>query len=162
MQRSLLPSRRPKLTRILLAALGLTAVVAGGVVIFHRIAQVQQGAIVQVPRGVTRDPATRARGAVVSLSGQDSHPRATYDPASGTVSVAFQSRYYDPTHTVALNRQYLATEGRLAVQLVLHTVPEASRVVVDLYRGRQKLAGVTGTHGEAYDAYAVEYARGLP
>lgn len=154
--------QRSLLSRVLLAALGLAAVVAGGAVIWNRIAQVQQGAIAQVPSGVTRDPAARARGAVVSLSGQNSHPRATYDPASGTVAVAFQSRYYDPTHTAAFNRQYLATEGRMAVQLILHTVPEAGRVVVELYRGRGKLAAVTGAHGDAYDDYAVEYARGLP
>jgi hypothetical protein len=99
---------------------------------------------------------------VVSLSGEASHPRAAYDPASGTVWVAFHSRYYDPHHTPALNRQYLATEGRLAVQLILYDDPEIGRVVAELDWGRQKLATVTGTPGQAYDAYEVDYAQHLP
>jgi hypothetical protein len=135
----------------------------GGVLLWNRIAQVQQGAITpQVPPGVTHDPATRARGAVLSLSGEASRPAAVYDPASGTVSVRFQSRYYDPQHTPQLNRQYLATEGRLAVQLILYNTPEARRAVADLYHGSEKLATVTGAQGQAYSAYSVEYARTLP
>ncbi len=78
------------------------------------------------------------------------------------MSVRFQSRYYDPQHSPQLNRQYLATEGRLDVQLVLYTAPEVSRVVAELYHGRQKLATVTGTQGEAYAAYTVDYAGTLP
>ena len=143
--------------------IGLAVLVAGGVLIWTRIAQVQEGAIIpQVPPGVTRDPATRARGAVASISGQESHPRATYDPASGTVTVQFQSRYYDPKHTAALNRQYLATEGRLVVQLVLYNAPEISRVVAELYRGRRLLATVSGTPADAYNDYKVEVPRDLP
>ena len=75
-------------TRWLLIAVAVVAAGAGGVLLWNRIAQVQQGAIPsQVPPGVTHDPATRARGAVVSLSGEASHPLAAYDPGSGTVSV---------------------------------------------------------------------------
>jgi hypothetical protein len=147
---------------VLLAAALALAIIGGGL-LWSRIMQVQRGAVIPpVPAGVTRDPATRARGAVVSLSGQDSHPQATYDPASGTVKVQFQSRYYDPSHTVALNRQYLATEGRLVVQLVLYNVPEITRTVAELYRGRQLLATVAGAQSDAYAGYTVEYARGLP
>ena len=148
---------------VVLLTLAFGVVIAGGGGLWHRIAQVQQGAIPsQVPPGVTRDPATRARGAVLSISGQESRPRATYDPASGTVTVRFQSKYYDPKHTAALNRQYLATEGRLVVQLVLYNVPEIAAVVAELSDGGRLLATVTGTPSEAYADYTVDYARGLP
>ena len=148
---------------VVLLTLAIGVAVAGGGGLWHRIAQVQQGAIPsQVPPGVTRDPATRARGAVLSISGQESRPRATYDPASGTVTVRFQSKYYDPKHTAALNRQYLATEGRLVVQLVLYNVPEIAAVVAELYDGGRLLATVTGSPSEAYADYKVDYARGLP
>jgi len=149
--------------RILFAALRLAILVVGAATVWSRIAQVQQGVVLpEVPQGVTRDPATRARGAVLTISGAESRPRVTYDPASGTVQAALQSKYYDPDHTAALNRQYLATEGRLVVQLVFHNVPEVTRVVVELYGGRQKLATVTGGQGDTYEGYMVEYARGLP
>ncbi len=151
----------PRVSWVVIAA-GLAAI-AGGFLLWTRLAQVQQGEITpEAPPGVTRDPATRARGAVTSISGAASHPVASYDPASGTVSVRFQSRYYDPQHSPQLNRQYLATEGRLDVQLVLYTAPEVGRVVAELYHGRQKLATVTGTQGEAYAAYSVDYAGTLP
>ena len=150
-------------TRWLLIAVALVAAGAGGVLLWNRIAQVQQGAIPsQVPPGVTHDPATRARGAVVSLSGEASHPLAAYDPGSGTVSVRFQSRYYDPRHTPQLNRQYLATEGRLAVQLILYDTPEVGRAVAELYHGSERLATISGVQGQAYSAYSVDYARTLP
>lgn len=145
------------------AAAALAAVIVGGWAVWSRIASVQQGAVVaDVPRGVRHDPATRARGAALSISGQESHPIAVYDPPSGTVTVRVQSRYYDPTHTAQLNREYLATEGRLVVQLVLYNDPEVSRAVVELYRRRQRLATVSGAPRDAYARYAVTYASGLP
>ena len=148
---------------VVLIILALAVAVGGGSLLYLRISQVQQGAITpDVPQGVTRDPATRARGAVVSISGQDSHPRATYDPSSGTVTVKFQSKYYDATHTAALNRQYLATEGRLVVQLVLYNDPEIGTAVAQLYNGGRLLATVSGAPADAYKDYKVEYARGLP
>lgn len=153
---------RPVGAWILLAA-ALAAAGVGGLALWNRIVQVQQGAITsQIPQGVTHDPATRARGAVLSLSGHDSRPVAVYDPASGTVSVRFQARYYDPQHPRELNRQYLATEGRLAVQLILHNDPEVGRAVVELYHGSERLATVSGAQGDAYAAYTVDYARELP
>lgn len=158
--RSRPPSRLPRAISIGVAA---AAVIAGGVLLYGRIAQVQRGAVLpDIPQGVQRDPATRARGAVISISGDASRPVATYDPASGTVTVRFQSRYYDPTHTAALNRQYLATEGRLIVQLALYHDSSTAQVVAELYRGRQRLATVTGSPGQDYSAYTVEYAPGLP
>lgn len=145
------------------AAVVAAVLVAGGVLLFGRIAQVQRGAVLpNIPQGVQRDPATRARGAVISISGEASRPSASYDPASGTVTVRFQSRYYDPTHTAALNRQYLATEGRLVVQLALYNDSAAAQVVAELYHGRQRLATVTGAPGQDYAAYAVRYAPNLP
>jgi len=156
-------SPQPATRRPVLLAAGLILAVAGAAVLWNRIALVQRGATqVDVPSGVTRDPASRARGAVLTISGQQSDPRATYDPAAGTVWVRFQSRYFDPKHAPAYNREYLATEGRLVVQLVLYNVPQVSQAVAELYRGGQLLATVTGGQGDAYAAYKVEYARGLP
>jgi hypothetical protein len=165
-----IPSPRPRgassLRRLARASLGvaLAALVAVlGSVLWHRIALVQQGAVLpEIPQGMVHDPAARARGAVLSISGERSQPVATYDPASGTLYVRFQSRYYDPRHTASLNREYLATEGRLVVQLVLYDVPEVPHVVAELYHGRERLATVTGSAGEDYYAYRVQYARGLP
>ncbi|HYM69363.1 MAG TPA: hypothetical protein VEZ44_07190 [bacterium] len=150
-------------TRLLVAVVAGVVLVAAGVLLAQRITQVQQGAVTpDVPQGATLDPALRARGAAISISGDASHPQASYDPASGTVLVRLQSKYYDPKHTAALNRQYLATEGRLVVQLALYNAPEAGRVVAELYHGRQKVATVTGASGDAYNDYRVDYAKGLP
>ena len=153
---------RARLGVIIAVAAGVV-LVAAGVLVAQRVVQVQQGAITpDVPQGVTLNPALRARGAVISISGDASRPQASYDPASGTVLIRFQSKYYDPKHTPALNRQYLATEGRLVVQLALYDAPEAARVVAELYRGRDKLATVTGSSADAYNDYAVQYSKGLP
>jgi len=136
---------------------------AAGSVLWHRIALVQRGAVVpEIPQGVPHDPATKARGAVISLSGEGADPTAVYDPAAGTVTVRFQSKYYDPRHSAKLNRQYLATEGRLAIQLILYNTPEVSRAVAELYRGRTLLATVSGTPDQPYASYLVDYGRGLP
>jgi hypothetical protein len=144
-------------------AVAAAVVIAGGVILYGRIAQVQQGAVLpDIPQGMQHDPATRARGAVISISGDASRPEASYDPASGTVTLRFQSRYYDPMHTAALNRQYLATEGKLVVQLALYNDSAAAQVVAELYHGRQYLATVTGAPGQDYAAYAVQYAPSLP
>jgi len=157
-------SRRPSpLPRAIGIGIAAAALIAGGVFLYGRISQVQRGAVLpDIPQGVQRDPATRARGAVISISGEASRPAATYDPASGTVTVRFQSRYYDPAHTAALNRQYLATEGRLIVQLALYNDSSAAQVVAELYHGRQRLATVTGAPGQDYAAYTVQYDPGLP
>lgn len=151
------------ITKAVWLAAAAAVLIGGGVLLYERIAQVQRGALLpDIPQGVQRDPATRARGAVISISGEASHPEATYDPASGTVTVRFQSRYYDPTHTAALNRQYLATEGKLIVQLALYQDSAAQQIVAELYHGRQYLATVTGAPGQDYAAYSVQYAPGLP
>jgi hypothetical protein len=155
--------RRSRGRNVVLALLAVAVAAGGGALLWLRIAQVQEGVITpEVPPGVTRDPATRARGAALSISGDESRPRADYDPASGTVTVRFQSKYYDPHHTAAYNRQYLATEGRLVVQLVLYNDPDVGTAVAELYRGRRLLATVSGSHDDAYEAYKVVYAPGLP
>jgi hypothetical protein len=154
------PSPLPRLI-----AWGVLAAVlaAGGVLLYGRIASVQRGAVLpDIPQGVQRDPATRARGAVISISGEGSHPNATYDPASGTVTVRFQSRYYDPKHSAKLNRQYLATEGKLIVQMALYNDSAVAQIVAELYQGGRRLATVTGAPGQDYAAYTVQYAPGLP
>jgi hypothetical protein len=149
--------------KVVMALLALAVAVGGGSLVWLRISQVQQGQVnPDVPPGARRDPATRARGAAVSISGKESRPWADYDPASGTVTVRFQSKYYDPTHTPALNRQYLATEGRLVVQLVLYNSRDVGTAVAQLYSRRKLLATVTGSQSDAYADYKVEYATGLP
>lgn len=147
----------------IVAAVAAVLVAAAAVVLVRQITSVQQGVITpDVPQGAQLSPALRARGAVLTISGDDSRPDVRYDPASGTITARFQSKYYDPKHTAAYNREYLATEGRLIVQLALHNSPEATEVVAVLYRGRQQLATVSGGASQAYNDYTVEYAKGLP
>jgi hypothetical protein len=161
--RGLRPRQPSWIPKAVWAGIIAAVLMAGGALLYGRIAQVQRGAVLpDIPQGVQRDPATRARGAVISISGDASHPVASYDPASGTVTVRFQSRYYDPKHAAALNRQYLATEGRLIVQLALYNDAAAAQVVAELYHGRQRLATVTGAPGQDYAAYSVQYGPGLP
>ncbi len=157
------PRRGVPWTAWALAAAVLVLAIVGGALLWSRISRVQQGSILPpIPQGIKHDPATRARGAVVTISGPDSNPLATYDPLSGTVTVRFQSRYYDLHHAAALNRQYLATEGRLVVQLILYDDPEISRAVAMLFHGPSLLATVTGTPADSYSGYSVAYAPGLP
>jgi len=152
-----------RLPRAIAGGVLAVAFAAGGVLLYGRIAQVQRGAVLpEIPQGVQRDPATRARGAVISISGEASHPAAAYDPASGTVTVRFQSRYYDPKHSAKLNRQYLATEGKLIVQMALYNDSAVAQIVAELYHGGQRLATVMGAPGQDYAAYTVQYAPGLP
>src|SRR5262252_3873261 len=78
------PRRRAAMGRtVVLSMLALAVAVGGGSLLWLRISQVQQGAInPEVPPGVRRDPATRARGAAASISGKESRPWADYDAAS--------------------------------------------------------------------------------
>ena len=158
-------TRRPAAVgrTVVVALLALAVAVGGGTLLWLRISEVQQGQVnPELPPGARRDPATRARGAAVSISGKESRPWADYDAPSGTVTVRFQSKYYDAAHTAELNRQYLATEGRLVVQLVLYNSPDVGTAVAQLYNRRKLLATVTGSQSNAYAEYKVEYAGGLP
>jgi hypothetical protein len=155
--------RQRTLTLRIVAGIAAVMMVFGGVVLFQQIAQVQQGAVTpQVPEGAQLSPSLRARGAVLTIAGDDSRPDVSYDPSSGMITARFQSKYFDPKHSASLNREYLATEGRLVVQLALHNSPEASGVVAVLFHGSQELATVTGTAQQDYKQYTVQYAKGLP
>jgi hypothetical protein len=102
--------------------------------------------------------ATRVAGAVRSISGTDSVRQATYDEKTASARVEVTSRYYDATKPLAENREYLATEGRMAAQLALHGSPDVQRVVIALYDRQTLLATVTGRQGDAYDRMPIVFA----
>ena len=106
----------------------------------------------------TAEPAVRVAGAVRSISGPDSVRRARYDPGTQSVRVEVSSRYYDAAKPVAENREYLATEGRLAVQLALFDNTTVQSVTILLYSQRQLLATVTGRQGDAFGQMPVAYS----
>ncbi len=106
----------------------------------------------------TANPAVRVAGAVRSISGTDSVRRARYDPGTQSVRVEVSSRYYDAAKPAQENREYLATEGRLAVQLALFDNTTVQSVTILLYSRRQLLATVTGRQGDAFGQMKVEYS----
>jgi hypothetical protein len=97
-------------------------------------------------------------GAVRSISGTKSVRRATYDAATRTASVEVTSRYYDAAKPIAENREYLATEGRMAAQLALFGNQDVQRVTIALYSRRTLLATLSGRQGDAYDRMTVVYS----
>ncbi len=105
----------------------------------------------------TADPAVRVAGAVRSISGTDSVRAARYDPRTQSVRVEVSSRYYDAARPAQENREYLATEGRLAAQLALFDDTTVQSVTILLYSRRQLLATVTGRQGDAFGQMKVEY-----
>jgi hypothetical protein len=129
----------------------VAAAVAGGVVVADRAWLAATGP------GGPPDPRTRVMGAVRTISGADSVRRATYDEATRTAEVDVTSRYYDGTRSVAENRQYLATEGRMAAQLALHENDAVHRVTIRLYAGSSHLATVVARQGQPYEAIEVAY-----
>ncbi len=104
------------------------------------------------------DPAVRVAGAVRSISGTDSVRRTTYDPSSQSARVEAASKYYDAVKSVADNRQYLATEGRLGAQLALYQNTAVQQVTVLLYVRRTLLATITARQGQAFDQMTVTYS----
>jgi hypothetical protein len=84
------------------------------------------------------------------------------------VLVEATSRYYDPSRPVQENREYLATEGRLAAQLALHDNEGVEHVTVALYTPRRSrvaalarqvlLATVTARQGQAFQEMKVDYS----
>lgn len=106
----------------------------------------------------TADPAVRVAGAVRSISGTDSVRRATYDPGTRAVRVEVSSRYYDAAKPPSENREYLATEGRLAAQLALFDNTSVQAVTILLYSRRQPLATVTARQGDAFGQMKVSYS----
>ena len=156
-------ARAARVQRWIVAVVVAVVLGIGAIVLILQITRVQQGVVTpDVPEGAQLSPQLRARGAVLTIAGDDSRPDVSYDPASGTITARFQSKYYDPKHSAAYNRQYLATEGRLVVQLALHNSPEAAQVVAVLFHGGQRLATVSGGPNQAYNDYTVQYAAGLP
>ncbi len=75
--------------------------------------------------------------------------------------VEARSKYYNATATREGNREYLATEGRLIVQLILHDLPEISEARVELYEGRHRLATITGRSEQPYAQYTILYESDL-
>jgi hypothetical protein len=103
-----------------------------------------------------RNPAVRAKAAAQSVTGEPTVRRVVIDDA-GTVTVEARSKYYRSGAGLSENRQYLATEGRLIVQLILNDVPEMVIARVVLFSGRTALAFVEGRANQEYGDYKVTY-----
>lgn len=126
-------------------------VVAGGVVVADR-------AWLARDRIDPADPAVRVAGAARSISGTRSVRRTTYDPATKAAAVDVTSRYYDATKPLKENREYLATEGRLAAQLALYGNTAVEEVGIRLYARRTLLATVTARQGQKFEDMRVQYS----
>jgi heme A synthase len=129
--------------------------VAGGLVAADRawLASNRFGA----PDGPPPDPRTRVTGAVRSISGAESVRRATYDEATKTAEVDATSQYYDAAKPAPDNREYLATEGRMAAQLALYENTAVQQVTIRLFSGQVHLATVVARQGQVYEEIAVDY-----
>jgi hypothetical protein len=126
-------------------------VVAGGLVMADRR---WQGATNVNPD----DPAARVAGAVRSISGSNSVRRTDYDAGTKTARVEATSQYYDAGRPVKENREYLATEGRLAAQMALYQTAAVGEVTIRLFSRRTLLATVTARQGQPYEEMKVEYS----
>jgi hypothetical protein len=148
------PGRHPRVSRrtvLTWLAGGLAVlVVVGGLVLADRRWQAAQ-------RVDPADPATRVAGAARSISGGDSVRRTEYDAAAKVARVEVSSRYYDASKPADENREYLATEGRLAAQLALHENDAVGEVTVRLFSRGTLLATVTARQGQAFHEMKVEY-----
>lgn len=142
------PSARPR-TRLPVAVVYvIVAVLAGGGILAWDI--------LTRPKPIDpTDPAVRAKAAAQSITGQPTVRRV--EMGEDHVTVHATSRYYDSQASQEYNRQYLATEGRLIVQLILNDIPELPGAEVRLYSGRKVVAVVRGVSGQAYDEYTVTY-----
>jgi len=108
--------------------------------------------------GVLAQRSVRVAGAVRSISGTESVRESTYDATTRSARVWVTSRYYDPMKSLAENKEYLATEGRMAAQLALFGNKDVQRVTIALYSRRTLLATVTGRQGDAFDRMTVVYS----
>jgi hypothetical protein len=126
-------------------------VIAGGLVLADRRWQAANA----VDPG---DPAVRVAGAVRSISGGDSVRHTAYDAGTKTARVEATSHYYDAAKSARDNREYLATEGRLAAQLALYENTAVGEVTIRLFARRTLLATVTARQGQKYDEMKVEYS----
>ncbi len=150
-----LRAARPRGTVLSIALWGLGVLaIAAALVVIDRAWLARS----RVDPAGTPDPAVRVAGAVRSISGTDSVRRATYDYGARTVRVEVSSRYYDSGKPVQENREYLATEGRLAAQLALFDNTSVQTVMILLYSRRQLLATVTARQGDAFGQMTVAYS----
>jgi hypothetical protein len=104
------------------------------------------------------DPGVRVAGAVRSISGSNSVRRAEYNGTAKVAQADVTSRYYDAAKPANENREYLATEGRLAAQLALFGNTAVGEVTIRLYARRTLLATVTARQGQTYEEMKVEYS----
>lgn len=128
--------------------------IAAGVLVAVDRAWVARRQSASAPAG----PAAQVAGAVRSISGTESVRQTTYDATTRSASVWVTSRYYDPMKSLAENREYLTTEGRMAAQLALYGTQDVQRVTIALYHRQMLLARVTGQQGDTYDRMRIEYA----
>ncbi|MDQ7858326.1 MAG: hypothetical protein QN125_12645 [Armatimonadota bacterium] len=131
----------------------LAAAVAAGIVAADRAWL----AATRAEPGGPPDPRTRVTGAVRTISGADSVRAATYDEAAKAAVVDATSQYYSAARSAAENRQYLATEGRMAAQLALYENDAIERVTIRLFAGSSHLATVVARQGQPYEAIEVTY-----
>jgi len=107
-----------------------------------------------------RDPAVRAKAAAQTITGEPTVRRVIADEP-GIVTVEARSKYYRSDAAPAENRQYLATEGRLIVQMIFYDLPEMVVARVELFNGRTRLAVVEGRASQKYEDYKVTYEGSL-
>ncbi|HEY3248581.1 MAG TPA: hypothetical protein VGK88_09870 [bacterium] len=137
------------ISRAVVLYLVIAAVVAGGIYAWDAATR---------PSAVTNpnDPAVRAKAAAQTITGEPTVRRVIVDNP-GVVTVEANSKYYKGDASPAANRQYLSTEGRLIVQLILHDMPEMVVARVVLFSGRTRLATIEGRTNQTYEAFRVTY-----
>jgi len=143
-------------TRRSLVAMALW--VAGMLIAAAVLVAVDRAWVARRQSAASAGPEARVAGAVRSISGSESVRQTTYDATTRSASVRVISRYYDPGKSLAENKEYLATEGRMAAQLALYGGQDVQRVTIALYHRETLLATVTGQQGDAYDRMPIEYA----
>lgn len=112
-------------------------------------------------RAPVTDPAVRARNAVQGLHLGVRITESRFDQGTGTLVIGWTSKYYDPKRDKGYNREYLKTEGTLALQLIFSDATPVRRIVATMYQpvfvGRAPLARVEGARDEQYGQYQVAY-----
>jgi hypothetical protein len=104
------------------------------------------------------DPTVRVAGAVRSIAGANSVRHAEFDAGTKAARVDATSQYYDTKKSLKENREYLATEGRLAAQLALYENAAVGAVTIRLFSRRTLLATVIARQGQKYEEMKVEYS----
>lgn len=105
------------------------------------------------------DPAQRARNGVQGLHQGVTVVESRFDEGTEFLTIGWMSKYYDAARSRDDNREYLATEGRLAVQLIFHDTPQIQGVRATLYDAqRRPLAVVEARPADRFEGYRVTYA----